>query len=105
MVTEQEYGASTEMIDDGPDPTEEVDVGPGPYPAQAFEQQQHAFSSPPNGIPMTMPNDSMSRPDAQAGFGHMFDPADPMLDADPFGLTASMHFPTPFSFQESSMRR
>lgn len=22
---------------------------------------------------------------------------DPMLDADPFGLTASMHFPNPFS--------
>jgi len=42
-----------------------------------------------------------------AGFGppnQMFDPFDPMLDADPFGLSASMHFPTQFSFQESSMR-
>ena len=34
-----------------------------------------------------------------------FDPYDPSLDADPFGLTASMHFPTQFTFQESSMRR
>lgn len=25
---------------------------------------------------------------------HLFDPYDPMLDADPFGLSASMHFPT-----------
>jgi len=24
----------------------------------------------------------------------LFDPYDPMLDADPFGLSASMHFPT-----------
>jgi len=35
----------------------------------------------------------------------MFDPFDPMLDADPFGLTASMHFPTQFTFQESAMRK
>ena len=44
-----------------------------------------------------------------AGYGVMnpanFDPYDPSLDADPFGLTASMHFPTQFTFQESSMRR
>ena len=37
--------------------------------------------------------------------GQLFDPYDPMLDADPFGLTASMHFPSPFTFQESSMRK
>ena len=35
----------------------------------------------------------------------MFDAFDPMLDADPFGLTASMHFPTQFTFQESAMRK
>jgi len=40
-----------------------------------------------------------------AGTAQGFDPYDPMLDADPFGLTASMHFPTQFTFQESSMRR
>jgi hypothetical protein len=28
------------------------------------------------------------------GMNHLFDPYDPMLDADPFGLSASMHFPT-----------
>jgi hypothetical protein len=30
---------------------------------------------------------------------HLFDPYDPMLDADPFGLSASMHFPTQFSYE------
>ena len=34
-----------------------------------------------------------------------FDPYDPSLDADPFGLTASMHFPTQFTYQESQLRR
>lgn len=30
---------------------------------------------------------------------------DPMLDADPFGLTASMHFHTPFSYIQSHGRQ
>lgn len=30
---------------------------------------------------------------------------DPMLDADPFGLTASMHFPNPYTFPSSQTRR
>jgi len=33
-----------------------------------------------------------------AGMNSFFDPYDPMLDADPFGLSASMHFPTQFSY-------
>jgi hypothetical protein len=35
------------------------------------------------------------------GMSSSFDPYDPMLDADPFGLSASMHFPTQFSFDAS----
>ena len=35
------------------------------------------------------------------GMNAMYDPYDPMLDADPFGLSASMHFPTQFSFDAS----
>lgn len=31
----------------------------------------------------------------------LFNVFDPMLDPDPFGLTASMHFQTPFSYVES----
>lgn len=33
-----------------------------------------------------------------------FDAYDPMLDADPFGLSASMHFPTNYSFDHQSHR-
>lgn len=36
---------------------------------------------------------------------HGIDPYDPMLDADPFGLTASMHFPTQFSYEQTPVRR
>lgn len=42
---------------------------------------------------------------AYAPINQIYDQYDPMLDADPFGLTASMHFPTQFTFQESSMRQ
>ena len=34
----------------------------------------------------------------------LLDPYDPMLDTDPFGLSASMQFPSSFSFDTSSMR-
>lgn len=30
---------------------------------------------------------------------------EPMLDADPFGLSASMHFHTPFSYEQSNAGR
>jgi hypothetical protein len=32
------------------------------------------------------------------GLPAQFDQFDPMLDADPFGLSASMHFPTQYHF-------
>lgn len=63
-----------------------------------------------------LPNVSMSMPgqaspqahhlaDAVGGaFGgsgnHGFDPYDPMMDADPFGLSASMHFPTLYTYDQ-----
>jgi len=39
---------------------------------------------------------------AYASIPHMIDPNDPMLDADPFGLSASMHYPTAYSFDQGS---
>jgi hypothetical protein len=85
---------------DADDTNDDVHHGPGPYPQQ-YDQvttmSQVGYSMPATSV------EEMTQ--AQGGFGTMFDPADPMLDADPFGLTASMHFPTPFSFQESSMRK
>ncbi|KAL1297112.1 hypothetical protein AAFC00_004692 [Neodothiora populina] len=38
------------------------------------------------------------------GMNQIFDPYDPMLDADPFGLSASMHFPTNYSYDQPQQR-
>jgi hypothetical protein len=66
-------------------------------------------TSDPN-TTMSLPGQSSlaqtSSPDTSSGGGtHTFDAFDPMLDADPFGLTASMHFPTPFAFDQGQGRR
>lgn len=104
MSTEREYGTTSEMLDvDDNTNNEDVHTGPGPYP-QYFQQQQ-AFSVSQAGFAMPVTSNEELRSGVQGGFGQLFDAADPMLDADPFGLSASMHFPTPFSFQESSMRK
>lgn len=126
MSIEQDYDAHADLIDD--DNPDDGSAGPGPYP-QPFQQQQvpHNQELPPMGMqrmqsmqsmqpmqpmpPMSsMQPPSTTRPidpnnPAYAGMNQGFDPYDPVLDADPFGLTASMHFPTQFTFQESSMRR
>ena len=54
---------------------------------------------------------TMSRPRAEAaGEGQglfamgQVDANDPMLDADPFGLSASMHYPTSYSTMEQQPR-
>ena len=125
MSTEQEYDAHADMLDD--ENPSDRDVGPGPYPQTYHQQALSANQELPMGMqgqppmhpmqpmqpmaqmqPMQPPptsqnmdSNSSSYPGMQAGF----DPYDPMLDADPFGLSASMHFPTQFTFQESSMRR
>jgi hypothetical protein len=90
------------MVDDQ-DPSEIA--GPGPYPApfeqlpttSAQQQQQQQLGAP-----------QMAHVGANgSSFGSMtqlLDPYDPMLDMDPFGLSASMHFPTQFNFDTSSMR-
>jgi hypothetical protein len=102
VSTEQEYESQADMVDDQ-DPSELA--GPGPYPAP-FGQM------PPNpahqhGAPQQQ-QQQMSQPgENPATFSSMtqlLDPYDPMLDMDPFGLSASMHFPTQFTFDTSSMR-
>lgn len=125
MSTEQEYDAHADMLDD--ENPSDRDVGPGPYP-QPFNQQPAPTSQhlpmglqgqPPMQQMQTMQSMQQMQPmhppqtsqaidpnnPAYPGINAGFDPYDPMLDADPFGLTASMHFPTQFTFQESSMRR
>ena len=126
MSTEQEYDAHADMLDD--ENPSDRDVGPGPYP-QTYHHHQplsanHQVSMGMQGQPpmhqmqpiqqmqqmqpMQPPPTSQnvdSNNSSYSGLQPGFDPYDPMLDADPFGLSASMHFPTQFTFQESSMRR
>lgn len=108
MSTEQEYDEQADMLEDQ-DPSDQS-AGPGPFP-QTFPPS-HMQSQP---MQPPMPNSGQNPPfpspatlqpadtnGAGAVFGtmnHLFDPYDPMLDADPFGLSASMHFPTQFSYE------
>ncbi|RDW71348.1 putative meab protein [Coleophoma cylindrospora] len=100
VSTEQEYDAQADMIEEQQEPDS---AGPGPYP-QSFGQQpiQH---QPQQQNPMSQP---APMGETTQGYNSMtqqlMDPYDPMLDMDPFGLSASMQFPTAFSFDTSSMR-
>ncbi|KAK8172016.1 hypothetical protein BKA80DRAFT_261817 [Phyllosticta citrichinensis] len=115
---EQEYDAQNDMIDDR-DPSEHS-AGTAAY-SQPFPPQHMRSQSTPQlqaqGSGQLVPQqytpgqDQYTSPaalqpaDAHSGYaisGNMnqgFDPYDPILDADPFGLSASMHFPTQFSYQ------
>jgi len=104
VSTEQEYDAQADMVDDQ-DPTES---GPGPYPEplpttqhppQVLNQHQQVGHGHNQGIQMTDHNAQ-----GYSSMTQLLDPYDPMLDMDPFGLSASMQFPTQFSFDTSSMR-
>jgi hypothetical protein len=66
---------------------------------QALNQNQHHGQQ--------SQGQGMQMGDNAQGFSSMtqlLDPYDPMLDMDPFGLSASMQFPSSFSFDTSSMR-
>lgn len=94
MSTEQEYESQADMVDD-----QDIEAGPGPYPepfptAQQMSQQQQQLGQQQMG----------SGPQGYNSMTQLLDPYDPMLDMDPFGLSASMQFPTQFSFDTSSMR-
>lgn len=101
MSTEQEYDAAADMYDD--QDTSEHSAGPGPYP-QTFPPQMPAqgIQPPTQNMAQQIHAAAGGRPADHANFGgvpQMFDAYDSMLDADPFGLTASMHFPTQFSYE------
>lgn len=126
MSTEQEYDTqhANSMLDDpdadgdGSDPS--PDQMHGHFPQQ-FEQQQQRpppmpttsgfYQQPVQGHPQMMPQPqhmpgSSSAPNGPGGGGQfdMIDPTDPMLDADPFGLSASMHYNTAYSFEQPNQR-
>jgi hypothetical protein len=107
VSTEQEYDAQADMVDDQ-DPSES---GPGPYPdpypaphqmsQQQPSNQHQQLGQPPQGLQV---GGNAQGPQGYNSMTQLLDPYDPMLDMDPFGLSASMQFPTQFSFDTSSMR-
>ncbi|KAF1919031.1 hypothetical protein BDU57DRAFT_554398 [Ampelomyces quisqualis] len=94
---EQEYEEQADSYDHD-DPSDQS-AGPGPFPQQNFPPSDNM---PPPMAPSQNPPFTSSAALAPNDGGHvfngmnnnLFDPYDPMLDADPFGLSASMHFPT-----------
>ena len=119
MSTEQEYDTqeAQSMLDDpdadGSDPS--ADRLQGHFPPH-YEQQQHHQQMPSGGYyqqPMQdqsqmVPQAQQQMPGASSGPTgpqfDMIDPSDPMLDADPFGLSASMHYNTAYSFEQATQR-
>ncbi|BCR96134.1 bZIP transcription factor [Aspergillus luchuensis] len=100
---EQEYDAQADMIDEEHDST----VGASPY----VSGYNNAASVPAGSHPMGAHN--LNQYTQHAGEGangaynnanHLMGNYEPMLDADPFGLSASMHFQTPFSYEQNNTR-
>jgi hypothetical protein len=98
VSTEQEYDAQADMVDD----QETTESGPGPYPEPIPPQQQHQHH--PQQQQVGHGQQIGDGPQGYNSMSQLLDPYDPMLDMDPFGLSASMQFPTSFSFDTSSMR-
>ncbi|KAI9753123.1 MAG: hypothetical protein M4579_005337 [Chaenotheca gracillima] len=112
-LTQQEYDAQADMIDD--QDQSDHSTGPGPYP-QGYPPPPGA----PHGVtPHSHPVEHQhqhhpqnhSVPTSADGGGHaygavndLFGNSEARPDEDPFGLWQSMTFPTQFSFPPSSMR-
>ncbi|KAL2164039.1 hypothetical protein VTH06DRAFT_3253 [Thermothelomyces fergusii] len=108
---EQEYDAAPDMMDD-PGDTPDTPSGPGPYPGPPYanESQPLSLSSPvttgPPGSQQLAGQSPIGNPahTQNAAYPSMTQLLDPNYDFDPFGLSASMAFPTQFSFDTSNMR-
>jgi len=100
VSTEQEYDAQVDMVDDidGDDVDTDSFIPNFRLPPTTMTGSMHmAMQASP---PMT----TSAVSDGGSG-GVLIDPYDPMLDADPFGLTASMHFPNPYTYPPVQHRR
>ena len=122
MSTEQEYDThQTRSMLDRPDPDDTSDPSPdqlhGNYPPQfdhhhpqTSDYYQPPLTAPPQLTPSSQSQPTSHPPNADgtggplSNLGEMIDPNDPMLDADPFGLSASMHYPTSYSFEQPPQR-
>lgn len=98
---EQEYDAPTDIIEEEETPES---GGPGPYPRPIPQQQQQQHQQQQHQMHGHQNVNTTQGQQQYPSMTQLLDPYDPILDMDPFGLSASMQFPTTFSFDTSSMR-
>lgn len=102
---EQEYDAQADMIDD----EHESSVGTSPFVpgfnhASSVANASHAMNT--HGLnPYNHPSSGEGVNGAYGNTNSILGNYEPMLDSDPFGLSASMHFQTPFSYEQSNARQ
>jgi len=96
---DQEYDAQVDMLDD----VDGDDVDPDSF-IPNFRLPPQTGGHPGMGMQASPPATATTASDGGNPLSSIpFDYA-PMLDADPFGLSASMHFPNPFSGLPASRR-
>lgn len=104
-MTEQEYDAQADMVDE-PEPEDPVE--PSTYVPNFNPSSITTGAQQTGDIQVDTPMNHVTGEVDGTVFGasnSMFEHFEPMLDADPFGLTASMHFQTPFSYEQSNTRQ
>lgn len=104
MSTEQEYDATTDIMDEADTETPPQNPYASGYSALPPPNiPMHQPTGAPSGQPPTNSQDHAGQTQGQ-NYPSMTQLLDPALDWDPFGLSASMAFPTQFSFDTSNMR-
>ncbi|KAJ5692809.1 hypothetical protein N7462_002232 [Penicillium macrosclerotiorum] len=91
---EQEYDAQADLVDEDHESSANTSYVPG-FTPQSVASGLSGFNPPPGGD---------GAPGDYASANHLLGQYEPMLDADPFGLSASMHFPTPFNYEQNNSR-
>lgn len=103
--TEQEYEAAADMMEEGAE-GEDGSSGPGQYPGAAYATHAAQQQLSPSTTGPMEPNAVTGQPQQQQqqqGMS-MTQILETSMDWDPFGLSASMAFPSSFSFDTSNMR-
>ncbi|KAJ5174655.1 uncharacterized protein N7482_000532 [Penicillium canariense] len=90
---EQEYDAQADMVDDDHDGSVHASYVPGFTPQSVASGSHMTRYNPPDGAPGDFGNANQ-----------LLGQYEPMMDTDPFGLSASMHFPTPFNYDQNHPR-
>ncbi|ODM19242.1 hypothetical protein SI65_05859 [Aspergillus cristatus] len=97
---EQEYDAQADLVDEDQDSVDPSSYVPGFNPSSGAGGS-HAVGS--HALSTFTPQSEASN-GAYGNSNQMLGNYEPMLDADPFGLSASMHFQTPFSYEQTHAR-